>query len=384
MQAMAEVTFDDTAWEKLFKGTGGLFAPCFSCGVCTATCPWGFVGKGRVSVRKLVRGVQLGLVPDAEESLWLCTTCGACMAHCPRGVDIPEGFLRLRAQAWREGRVPKNLHGVLWAIHWDANPYRRPPTHRPHWAKGLGVKEFTPNDEVLYYVGCTASYDRRIQKVVKSLVSILKASGVSFGTLGERERCCGDIVRVFGHEAYLQRYREDHAKLLAEVGAKTVITTSPHCYDMFKNHYPNLGGHFEPLHYTQYLARLLNEGRLRFTREVPLRVTYHDPCYLGRRNGVYDEPRKLLQAIPGVELVEMRENREQAVCCGGGGGRMWMETKPEERFSNRRVQQAMETRADLLVTACPHCITCLEDSLKVLGISGIRVADVAELVAQAL
>lgn len=384
MGAVAEVTFDDAAWEKLFEATGGVFAPCFSCGVCTATCPWGFVGDGKLSIRELVRSVQLGLAPDAEETLWLCTTCAACVANCPRGVDIPEGFLALRAQAWREARVPKNLHGVLWAVHWDANPYRRPPTHRPRWATGMGLKEFTPDDEVLYYVGCTPSYDRRIQKVAKSLTAILKASGVSFGTLGERERCCGDIVRAFGHEAYLQRYVEDHAKMFAEVGAKTVITTSPHCYDMFKRYYPDLGGGFQPLHYIEYLVHLLDEGRLRFTREVPVRITYHDPCYLGRRNGVYEEPRKLLQAIPGAELVEMRENREQALCCGGGGGRMWMETKPEERFSNLRVQQALETKADLLVTSCPHCITCLEDSLKVLGISRLRVADVAEVVAQAL
>ncbi|MDR5695146.1 MAG: (Fe-S)-binding protein [Armatimonadota bacterium] len=384
MGAMAEVTFDDATWERLFQITGGVFAPCFSCGVCTASCPWGLVGEGKVRIRDLVRRIQLGLDPDSEESLWLCTTCAACVASCPRGVDIPEGFLALRSQAWREGKVPRNLHAVLWAVHWDANPYRRPPTHRPLWAKGLEVKEFTPDDEVLYYVGCTPSYDRRIQKVARSLVEILKRSGVSFGTLGERERCCGDSIRSFGHDAYLRRYVEEHAKLFAEVGAKTVVTTSPHCYDMFRRYYPDLSGGFQPLHYTEYLARLLEEGRLRFTREVPVRVTYHDPCYLGRRNGVYEEPRKLLQAIPGVELVEMRENREQALCCGGGGGRMWMETKPEERFSNLRVQQAAETGAELLVTACPHCITCLEDSLKVVGISGLRVVDVAEIVAQAM
>ncbi len=384
MQATPEVTFDDLGWKKLFLATRGLFAPCFSCGVCTATCPWGFVGGGKVSIRELVRRVQLGLSPDADESIWLCTTCGACVANCPRGVDIPEGLLALRAQAWREGHVPRHLHGVLWALQWDSNPYRRPPSHRSNWAKGLQLKEFTSDDEVLYYVGCTACYDRRLQKVARSLTLLLTASGVSFGTLGERERCCGDIVRALGHEAYLRRYVDEHAKLLADAGAKTVITTSPHCYDMFKRHYPDLAGAFAPLHYTQYLSRLLDEGRLRLRREVRLRVTYHDPCYLGRRNGIYEEPRKLLRTVPGLELVEMRENREQALCCGGGGGRMWMETKPEERFSNVRVRQAAETKADLLVTACPHCITCLEDSLKVMGISGLRVADVAEVLAQAL
>ncbi|MDR5710238.1 MAG: (Fe-S)-binding protein [Armatimonadota bacterium] len=379
-----EITFDDATWERLFRATGGTFAPCFSCGVCTAVCPWGLVGGGRLSIREVVRRVQLGLEPDPTDTLWRCTTCAACVAGCPRGVDIPEGMVRLRANAWREGRVPRNLHGVLWAIHWDGNPYRRPPTHRARWAKDLDVPEFTPDHEVLYYVGCTPSYDRRLQKVARSLVEILRRSGVSFGTLGDQERCCGESVYVLGHDAYLRRYVEEHARMLAEAGVRALVTISPHCFDMFRRFYPDLRGDFRPLHYTQYLAGLLEEGRLRFTRELRVRATYHDPCYLGRRHGIYEEPRRLLQAIPGVELVEMRDHREESLCCGGGGGRMWMETPAEERFSNLRVQQALETNAEVLVTACPHCIACLEDSLKVLGVQGLRVMDVAELVAQAL
>jgi len=381
---LPEFTFDDAAWEHLFQATRGAFAPCFSCGACTATCPWGLVGDGSLPVREVVRGVQLGVPPDSAETLWRCTTCAACLAGCPRGVDIPEGMVRLRSYAWRRGVVPRGLHGVLWAVHWDSNPYRQPPSHRARWARGLDVPEFRPESEVLYYVGCTASYDRRLQKVARSLVSILHHSGVSFGTLGERERCCGESLYVLGHEAYLRRYVEEHAKFLAETGVRTLVTTSPHCYDMFRRFYPDLTGDFQPLHYTKYLASLLEQGRLRFTREVRARVTYHDPCYLGRRHGIYEEPRRLLAAIPGVELVEMPQNREQALCCGGGGGRMWVETPAEERFANLRVQQAAQTGAEVLATACPHCVLCLEDSLKVVGVQGLRVLDVAELVAQAL
>ncbi|MCS7171902.1 MAG: (Fe-S)-binding protein [Armatimonadetes bacterium] len=291
-------------------------------------------------------------------------------------------MVRLRAKAWREGRVPRNLHGVLWAVHWDGSPYRRPPTHRARWAKDLDVPRFAPDHEVLYYVGCTPSYDRRIQKVARSLVEILRRSGVSFGILGER--CCGESVYVLGHDTYLRRYVEEHAKLLAEAGVWTLVTTSPHCFDMFRRFYPDLSGRFRPLHHTQYLAALVEDGRLRFTRELHVRVTYHDPCYLGRRHGIYDEPRRLLTAIPGVELVEMRDHQEEALCCGGGGGRMWMETPAEERFSNLRVQQAVEAGAEVLATACPHCVLCLEDSVKVLGVQGLQVMDVVEVMAQAL
>ncbi|MDR7415450.1 MAG: (Fe-S)-binding protein [Armatimonadota bacterium] len=381
--SVREVTFDDAAWERLFRVTGGAFSPCFSCGACTAACPWGLVG-GRLSIREVVRRVQLGLDPDTADTLWRCTMCAACVAGCPRGVDIPEGIVRLRSHAWRAGGVPRNLHRILWAVHWDGNPYRRPPSHRHLWAKDLQLPQFCPDHEVLYYVGCTPSYDRRIQRVARSLVQVLRQAGVSFGILGEQERCCGESIHVLGHDAYLRRYVEQHARFLAEAGVRALLTTSPHCYDMFKRFYPDLAGGFQPLHYTEYLAGLLEQGRLRFTREVRARVTYHDPCYLGRRHGVYEEPRRLLAAIPGVELAEMRENRELALCCGGGGGRMWMETAPEERFSNLRVRQALETGAEILVTACPHCLICLEDSVKVLDVKGLRVMDVAELAAQAL
>jgi len=271
---------------------------------------------------------------------------------------------------------------VMWALFTDGNPWRRPPSQRAAWSRGVEVKPFEATDEALLYAGCTASYDNRSQKVARALTGLLQAAGVSFGTLGEAEPCCGDAAYALGQHDYLQQIIEANTKQFREAGVGAVVTVSPHCYDMFLNHYPAADG-FRPMHYTQYLAELIAGGRLRFEHPYPAKVTFHDPCYLGRRNDVYDPPRQVLAAIPGLDIVEMPRSRDDALCCGGGGGRMWMDTKAGERFSDLRTREATDTGADLLVTACPHCIACLEDSLKQSG-SGMRVMDVAELAAAAL
>lgn len=375
------ITLDDALWERVMAATDGAVAPCFQCGVCTATCPWGLVKEDAINVRRLLRRAQLGIEQE-DGSLWWCTTCRACEALCPRGVPIAEVMLSLRRLAWQDQRLPKGLSSVLWALYWDGNPWRRPPSQRAAWARGLAVKAFAPSDEILYYVGCTSSYDRRAQKVARALAAIFQAAGVSFGTLGESEPCCGDAAYALGQHDYLQQIIEANVRQFSEAGVRTMVAVSPHCFDMFRNHYPTSDG-FRPLHYTQYLAQLIAEGRLRLEKPYPARVTFHDPCYLGRRNAIFDPPRQVLAAISGLELVEMARHHQDALCCGGGGGRMWMETKAGQRFGDLRVQEATETGADILVTACPHCIACLEDSLK-LTASPMRVMDVAELVAAAL
>lgn len=374
------ITLDDALWERVMAATDGAVAPCYQCGVCTAICPWGLVKDEPVNVRTLIRRAQMGLPQDGE--LWWCTTCRQCEELCPRGVPIAEVMLALRRLAWQDQRVPKGLSPVMWALYWDGNPWRRPPSQRGNWARGLGVREFAPSDEVLFYVGCTASYDNRAQKVARALVTVLSQTGVSFGTLGPAEPCCGDAAYALGQHDYLAQIVESNAQRFLEAGVGTVVTVSPHCYDMFLNHYPQRDG-FQPLHYTQYLALLLEEGRLQFPHRLEAKVTFHDPCYLGRRNCVYDAPRRVLAAIPGLEVVEMPRNRESALCCGGGGGRMWMETAAGERFAPLRAQEALGTGASILVTACPHCIACLEDSLKQSG-SSMKVMDVAELAAAAM
>jgi Fe-S oxidoreductase len=382
-RAKADGVFDldDALWERVMAATDGAVAPCFQCGVCTATCPWGLLQAEPVNVRQLMHRAQLGIQQE-DGAMWWCTTCRACEVQCPRGVPIADVMLALRSLAWKDGQAPQGLTSVMWALYWDANPWRRPPSQRALWAKGLDVKGFEPGDEALYYVGCTPSYDSRTQKVARALVALFREAGVAFGTLGEDEPCCGDAAYGLGQRDYVRRIVDANVELFSQRGVQTLVTTSPHCYDMFRNQYPAQAG-LRPLHYSQYLASLVDEGRLRFDKPFEARVTFHDPCYLSRRNGVQAEPRQVLAAIPGLELVEMARSGEGTLCCGGGGGRMWMETKAGERFADLRVEEALDSGAEILVTACPHCIACLEDGVKLSG-RDLRVMDLAELAASAL
>jgi Fe-S oxidoreductase len=379
-----QLTLDDDVWDRVVEITNGAAVACYQCGACTAACPWGLVRGEAINVRKLMRRSQLGIQSgNGAADPWLCTTCGYCEALCPRGLDIPGVIHALRKDAWSRNAVPKGLTSLLWDVHWDGNPWGQPPSQRFAWARGLDLDAFTREHDVLLYVGCSAAYDRRLQKVARSLVEVLRAAGVSFGVLGESEPCCGESVLAVGNDDYLAEIVEANSRLFREAGVRTVVTISPHCYDVFAGHY-DLGEYFRPLHYSQFLAELQADGRLpRMAMDATV-VTYQDPCYLGRRHEVYEEPRALLQSIEGLELREMDENREQGLCCGGGGGRMWMETPAEERFGILRVKQAIETGAEVLATACPACLACLDDGLKVVGGEGPRVMDIVEILQVAL
>lgn len=378
------LTLDDDLWDRIVQITKGAAAACFQCGTCTAICPWGQVRGESVNVRKLMRRSQLGLQSgDGAADPWLCTTCGYCEALCPRGVDIPGVIHSLRQEAWRQNSVPKGLSSLLWDVHWDGNPWGQPPSQRFAWARGLELEAFRPEHELLFYVGCSASYDRRLQKVARALVNILNTAGVSFGVLGEAEPCCGESVLAVGNDEYLQEIVESNTKLFREKGVRTIMTLSPHCFDIFASRY-QVADEFRPVHYSQLLAELSAAGRLPALALDSVVVTYQDPCYLGRRHDVYEEPRAVLTAVAGLELREMENNREQGLCCGGGGGRMWMETPAEERFALLRVKEAADTGADVLATACPACLACLDDGLKVAGNDSLRVMDIAEIVQMAL
>lgn len=370
---------DDALWQRLLDLTDGAAALCYQCGECTAACPWGLVRQGALPVRRLLRQAQLG-IEHVEADLWLCTTCGQCQATCPRGVDIPAVFRGLRQIAWEQRAVEKGLPSTLWSLYWNSNPWSQPPSQRAAWAGSLNVQPFDPaRHEVLLYVGCTSSYNRRAQKIARALVHLLEAAGVPFGTLGNDEPCCGESALSMGHLPYFEEIAANTMQVFRDRGVRRVMTISPHCYDVFRNHYHYLKTGFQALHYTQYLAELLDQGRLKFERPLDLRLTFQDPCYLGRLNGEYDAPRHVLSAIPGVELIEMTDSRQQGLCCGGGGGRMWLETPPGERFSDLRVQQAADIRVNCLAAACPFCLSCLEDSAKMLSTDDIEVLDVAEL-----
>jgi Fe-S oxidoreductase len=376
------IVLDDELWERVVEISGGAASACYQCGACTAVCPWSQVLGEPLNVRQMVRRAQLGL-DDEVANVWLCTSCRQCLALCPRGVDVPALFRSLRGAAWQDQRVPEGLPSVLWSVYWDGNPWGQPPSERFAWARDLDLEPFTAEHEFLLYVGCSASYDARLQKVARALVAILRASGVRFGVLGEQEPCCGEAVLALGNDQYVAEIVERNEQLFAEAGVKNIVTISPHCFDMFASHYSTDAG-FRAIHYTQLLGDLAEDGRLPAASVEPLAVTYQDPCFLGRAHGVYEAPRRVLSSIEGVELREMEDNREQGLCCGGGGGRMWMETPVEERFAVLRARDAQATGAEILATACPACLSCLEDGLKVIGAGETRVMDVAEVLAMAL
>jgi Fe-S oxidoreductase len=381
---------DDPTWERLLKLIDGAAAVCYQCGVCTATCPWGLVRQETFSVRTLIRRAQLGIQNDSD-SLWLCTTCSQCETLCPRGVSIAEVFRGLRYLAWERNQPLSGLPTMLWSLYWNNNPWEQPPSQRAVWARGLDVPLFDPQQhDILYYVGCSAAYETRAQKVARALVKLFNAAGVRFGILGEEEPCSGEEALSVGHKPYFRDIAHITATRLEARGVTHLVTTDPHTYDVFQNYYPSLS---QPIsqsttfpnsqHYTQFLAELLDKGKL-VPRALQAKITYHDPCYLARHNKEIEAPRRLLTAIPGVELVEMADNRADTLCCGGGGGRMWLETPAGERFADLRVAQALATGADILATACPYCIICLEDSLKTQGITQLAVMDIAEIAALAL
>jgi Fe-S oxidoreductase len=235
--------------------------------------------------------------------------------------------------------------------------------------------------EALYFVGCYLSYDPRMKKVAAATAGILKKAGVDFGILGEKEVCCGESIRKTGSEEVFKKLARDNIKAFIDHGVRKIIVSSPHCYHTFKNEYPDFMVHFDVVHINQFVLQLIQEGRLTLTGELPRTVTYHDPCYLGRHNRIYDEPRDLLRRISGLRLVEMEDNRRFSLCCGGGGGRIWMDTPQEERFSDLRLKQARSAGAEILATSCPYCITNFEESRLNLGFEEVlEVKDITEMI----
>jgi Fe-S oxidoreductase len=385
METLALAPFKDVV--DGIKETGGEdFNLCYQCGLCETVCPWNRVRN--FLIRSIVHQAQLGVVDFGSEDLWLCATCGACVEHCPRGVGIIDVMRAMRRLLVPDGVVPAsipNLRSVMTSIASVGNPWQQEPENRANWAKDLGIKEFSEGTELLYFPCCTPAFDPRLQKVAQATGKILTQLGVDFGILGPKENCCGESARKAGNEELFKRLAKENIKTFVDNGVKKILVSSPHCYHAFKNEYTEFKANFEVVHITQYLSELINEGRLKLTKEYGKKVTYHDPCYLGRHNGIYDEPRQVLASIPGIEMVEMPDSRENALCCGGGGGRIWMETKKGERFADLRIQQALGVGAEVLVTACPYCIFMFEDSRLTMGDSGaIEIKDITEIVQEVI
>jgi len=346
------------------KANGGeTFKFCYQCGLCDAVCPWNRVRT--FSMRKLVREATFGLTEIESEDIWRCTTCGRCPQRCPRGVNQIEAGVSLRRIATEYGVFPASarpVRGISASLVAEGNPLNEERSKRANWAEGLSVKTFTEGMELLYFPGCYLSYDPRLKKVARATANILNRAGIDFGILGSKENCCGESIRKTGDEELFKRLARENIKTFIDNGVKKILVSSPHCYHTFKNEYPEFRVNFEVIHISQYLFELSNEGKLELNKEYGKKVTYHDPCYLGRHNGIYDEPREVLKKIPGLDLREMPDSRRDSLCCGGGGGRIWMETPKGERFSDLRLEQAVGVGAEVLVTSCPYCITNFEDS----------------------
>ncbi len=380
---METITPFKEAIDEIKEAGGEAFKYCYQCGLCDAVCPWNRVSS--FSMRSLVRQAAFGLPEIEGQDVWRCTTCGSCPQRCPRGVGTADVAVSFRKIASKYGISPEPVHTVSASLGTEGNPLREARSGRADWAKDLSINTFTEGMEVLYFPGCYPSYDSRLKKVALATVSILNKSGVDFGILGVKETCCGESIRKTGNETLFKALARENIKTFIDNGVHKILVTSPHCYHTFKNEYPEFNVNFEVVHITQYLSELIASGRLELKSEYRKRITYHDPCYLGRNNGIYDEPREVLNHVPGLELVEMTESRENSFCCGGGGGRIWMETVKGERFSDLRLEQAAETGAEELVTACPYCITNFEDSrLSVENGESISIKDITEIISEVI
>jgi Fe-S oxidoreductase len=372
---------------ELIKESGGdAVKLCYLCGLCDTVCPWNRIRK--LSVRKIIREAQLGFTEIEKEEIWLCTTCGRCPDQCPRDVRQLEDIMALRRIATKYGVFPVQIRPVRTAkggLIAQGNPFGEERNKRGNWAEDLSLRKFKEGMEFLYFPGCYLCYDQRLKKVARATANLLKRTGLDFGILGEEEKCCGESIRKTGDEELFKSLARGNIKTFIDYGVKKIIVSSPHCYHTFKNEYTEFMVNFEVFHISQILFMLVKEGKLSFRGKYRNKVTYHDPCYLGRHNGIYNEPREVLKKVPGLELLEMEESLKGSLCCGMGGGRIWMETKKEERFSNLRLKQAIETGANVLATCCPYCITAFEDSVLVLNYSHlIKVRDITEILEEAI
>ena len=365
---------------------GDGFKYCYQCGLCDTVCPWNRVI--RFSMRKIVRQATFGMTEIESDEMWRCTTCGRCPQRCPRGVKIVEAGTALRRIATEYGVFPepvKPIRSISASLVGEGNPLNEERKKRGEWAKGLSVNTYAEGMELLYFSGCYLAYDPRLKKVAAATAAILNKAGVEYGILGSKENCCGESIRKTGDEALFKRLARENIKTFVDNGVKKVLVSSPHCYHTFKNEYPEFMVNFEVVHITRYVYELIQAGRLEIKGAYGKRVTYHDPCYLGRHNGIYDEPRETLKKIPGLTLVEMVDAFEDSLCCGGGGGRIWMETPKGERFSDLRLAQAVDVNAEVLATSCPYCIANFEDSRLLLKDSdALEIKDVTEIIQEVI
>ncbi len=377
--------FTDAEGVELFKRFE--LGACLQCGRCAGGCPVGL--RSPLNARDLIYRAILETDEEtilSREEVWDCTGCRTCSDRCPRGLD-PGGVIRaVRTRKIEGGRIPKTLMEALESAMKHGNPWGRSRMKRAAWTEGLNVPSFEAGDEseTLWFVGCTPSYDPRCQKAAVSLAGVFAAAGFPHAILGNEETCCGSEFLRLGESGLFEELSETNRANFKELGVTSVVTTSPHCMNTFLKDYgePEVPAR----HYSQVLADLAQKGSFSWKREVGLKVAYHDPCYLGKQNKVYDEPRNALKAVPGLELLEFDRCRERSLCCEGGGGRMWLEGEGTgERNAQRRVRDAVDMGVDAIAVACPFCLLTLEDAAKTTGLEEkIIIRDIAEIYRQGL
>jgi Fe-S oxidoreductase len=356
------------------------FMSCLQCGTCVSSCPWNVVRS--YSPRRILRQLALdsGSEASVDEAVWSCVTCNACGLNCPRGIEIIEVMQAVRAIDVNHGKIPERLEAPLDSLKTDGNPWGGAGAKRLEWAGDQDLPAFQPEHDYCLFTCCTTAYDPHNRNAGQAILRLLEIAGINFGSLGAEEKCCGDPAHSLGAAKLFSDLTRHNSELFLRNGIQQILTTSPHCLNTFKHHYLELKGVVAIEHYTELFQQLVAEGRLKPSRQVVATVTYHDPCYLGRYNGIYEAPRWLLQSIPGLTLIEMANIREMSLCCGGGGGGAWSDVARQQRLGVPRVEEAMRTGAEILATACPYCNRMLTEAVRALGVDGqITVRDVAEL-----
>jgi Fe-S oxidoreductase len=325
-----------------------------------------------------------------EDVIWACTSCRACEVACPVFIGHTDKIYDIRRNlVMMESKFPAEVQTVFKNMETNASPWAFAASDRANWAQDLSIKTMAEaeaektNLDVLLWVGCAGSYDDRNKKVLRAFASILKKAGLKFAILGNEEQCTGDPARRIGNEYLYQTLAKTNIETLNRYNVKKIVTACPHCFNTIKNEYKDFGGNYEVFHHSQFIARLISEGKIKPSKSFDETVTFHDSCYLGRWNNVYEEPRAVITSLPSTRMVEMKSNHDQSMCCGAGGGRMWMEEKIGKRINIARVEQALETKAGVVASSCPFCMTMLTDGVKSKDMQDkVRVLDIAELIDQ--
>ncbi|HPI38043.1 MAG TPA: (Fe-S)-binding protein [Ignavibacteriaceae bacterium] len=394
--------FDQLTWKQIMDGFS-----CTECGRCTSVCPAAIVGKA-LSPRKIIMDIRYRTEEKApviikgetekevvektllynyitEEELWACTTCSACVQECPVMIEHIDSIVDLRRYlVLSESKFPSTLNTLFKNLETNFSPWAFNPSDRTAWAEGLNIKTIAEdqNCDVLFWVGCAGSFDERYKKVSRAFSTLLHKAGVDFRILGTEEKCNGDTARRLGNEYLAQMLMQDNVDTLNSYGVKKIVTACPHCYHSLKNEFPQFGGEYDVYHHSEFLFQLISEGKLQMKEtEKNEKLTYHDSCYLGRYNGIYDAPRNVLKRSKGIEIVEMERNKSRGFCCGAGGGRMFLEDEEGKRINIERSKEAIYTGATTIGTACPFCMTMLSDGVKSFEKQDeVLVKDIAEII----